>query len=44
MTPLYKSYNIVKKLKEDGKNCYDFEIKDKYRRVLKFYGFEKCEK
>ncbi len=41
---LYEPYKIAQKLKQENKTCYDFNLRGRYKRVLKFYGFKECKK
>jgi hypothetical protein len=42
VAPLYYPYDIAQELRAKGRECYDFRVRGRYHRVLKFYGFEEC--
>ncbi len=42
-TALYEPCEIVKRLQKENKSCYDFNIRGRYKPVLRFYGFRECK-
>jgi hypothetical protein len=44
IAPLYYPFDIAQELKAKKEECFDSNIRSKYKIVLKFYGFKECPK